>query len=142
MLAYGETAYAMLDTISCRDHSTADVLCNFSTRKQQSRQNARLVSRLLLSLYTLQDHAEIPVPPSKEDFVMTGNLQKRRGGFGKMSQQRWKNRCFVLLKTGNLCYFQVGDEPHRLSDVWDAENHQRTFHFRRCPNCCVIVFRL
>lgn len=39
---------------------------------------------------------------------MTGNLQKRRGGFGKMSQNKWKNRCFVLLKTGNLCYFQVG----------------------------------
>ncbi|CAN0143548.1 unnamed protein product [Scytosiphon promiscuus] len=56
----------------------------------------------------LTDHADIAVPPSKEDFVMAGNLQKRRGGFGKMSQQRWKNRCFVLLKTGNLCYFQAG----------------------------------
>lgn len=41
---------------------------------------------------------------------MTGNLQKRRGGFGKMSQNKWKNRCFVLLKTGNLCYFQVPPE--------------------------------
>eukprot|EP00903_Cladosiphon_okamuranus_P019625 g18047.t1 len=56
----------------------------------------------------LTDHANIAVPPSKEDFVMTGNLQKRRGGFGKMSQNKWKNRCFVLLKTGNLCYFQAG----------------------------------
>lgn len=56
---------------------------------------------------TLQDHADIAVPPSKEDFVMAGNLRKRRGGFGKMSQNKWKNRCFVLLKTGNLCYFQV-----------------------------------
>ncbi|CAM9347104.1 unnamed protein product [Pylaiella littoralis] len=55
----------------------------------------------------LKDHADIAVPPSKEDFVMAGNLRKRRGGFGKMSQNKWKNRCFVLLKTGNLCYFQA-----------------------------------
>lgn len=59
----------------------------------------------------LQDHANLAVPPSKDDFVMTGNLQKRRGGFGKMSQNKWKNRCFVLLKTGNLCYFQVRQNP-------------------------------
>lgn len=63
---------------------------------------------------------------------MTGNLQKRRGGFGKMSQQRWKNRCFVLLKTGNLCYFQVRDELRRPSDVWDIENHPQAFRLRSC----------
>ncbi|CAM9381701.1 unnamed protein product [Ectocarpus sp. 4 AP-2014] len=56
----------------------------------------------------LTDHAAIPVPPTKQDFILAGNLLKRRGGFGKMSQQKWKNRCFVLLKTGNLCYFQAG----------------------------------
>ena len=89
---------------------------DFSSRN--SRTNSLPVC--LLDCRSLQDHAEIPVPPSKEDFVMTGNLQKRRGGFGKMSQQRWKNRCFVLLKTGNLCYFQVRDELHRPSDVWDT----------------------
>lgn len=72
---------------------------------------------------------------------MTGNLQKRRGGFGKMSQQRWKNRCFVLLKTGNLCYFQVCEELHRPSDVWDIETHQQAFRLRRCHLllCCVIA---
>lgn len=59
----------------------------------------------------LQDHANIPVPPSKKDFVMVGNLQKRRGGFGKIAQQSWKNRCFVLLKTGNLAYFEVTNAP-------------------------------
>lgn len=65
------------------------------------------VTRSPSSPPVLQDHANISVPPSKEDFVMTGNLHKRRGGFGKMSQNKWKNRCFVLLRTGNLCYFQV-----------------------------------
>ncbi|CAM9240662.1 unnamed protein product [Ascophyllum nodosum] len=55
----------------------------------------------------LTDYADIPIPPTEEDFVMVGNLLKRRGGFGKMAHQRWKNRCFVLLDTGTLCYFQA-----------------------------------
>lgn len=91
---------------------------------------------------TLQDHADIVVPPSKEDFVMAGNLRKRRGGFGKMSQNKWKNRCFVLLKTGNLCYFQVPvactagfgvqqyEEPQR--STWYSSSIMVMITFRRC----------
>ncbi|CAM9296448.1 unnamed protein product, partial [Sphacelaria rigidula] len=56
----------------------------------------------------LTDHAQIPVPPSKKDFVMVGNLQKRRGGFARIASPSWKKRCFVLLKTGNLAYFEAG----------------------------------
>ncbi|CAM9827412.1 unnamed protein product [Choristocarpus tenellus] len=55
----------------------------------------------------LTDTQNIPVPPSKSDFEMVGNLQKRRGGFGKIAQHNWKDRCFVLLKSGNLCYFEA-----------------------------------
>lgn len=66
--------------------------------------NAAIYAVLLTSL---QDHANIPVPPSKKDFVMVGDLQKRRGGFARIASQSWKKRCFVLLKTGNLAYFEV-----------------------------------
>ncbi|CAN0039825.1 unnamed protein product [Discosporangium mesarthrocarpum] len=56
----------------------------------------------------LTDTQNIAVPPMKSDFAMVGNLQKRRGGFGKIAQNNWKNRCFVLLRSGNLCYFEAG----------------------------------
>lgn len=61
-----------------------------------------------------QDHANIPVPPSKEDFNMVGSLQKKRGGFGKMAQQSWKNRYFILMSNKNLsflAYFEVQGVP-------------------------------